>query len=177
MKLVRFYRDGELSGIRVSNSDDTVQEVKSFFASEQLAEDAIVDMIRTKNQGQKSHVDELRLDFNRICRKRDIKHVRRFGFYRFEDSVAYSGKFSVETILSIKNEQRYLSACFTDYVVLIPRWDMRKTEEPYLLASLKNGHFYLLNADELPPSNPILHTVKKFLGWIRKGISFKTFTK
>lgn len=77
MKLARFYRDGELSEIRVTNSDDTVFEVKNLFASEQLAEDAIKDMICTKNYGQMSHVDELRLDFNRICRRRDIQHMTR----------------------------------------------------------------------------------------------------
>lgn len=177
MKLARFYRDGELSEIRVSNSDETVFEVKSLFASEQLAEDAIHDMIRTKNLGQKSHVDELRLDFNRICRKRDLQQVRRFGFYSFKDSSEFKGKFSVDTILNIKNEQRYLAACFSDYVILTPRFGSKKMGEPYLFASLKNGYFYLLNADELPPSNPLMHSVKNFFAWILKKISFRTSSK
>lgn len=177
MKLARFYRDGELSEIRVSNSDDTIFEVKNLFASEQLSEDAIQDMIRTKNTGQMSHVDELRLDFNRICRRRDIQHVKRLGFYRFSDSSEFNGNFSLDTILNIKNEQRYLSACFSDYVILSLRFGSNKSGEPYLLASLKNGYFYLLNADELPPSNPVMHSVKNFFAWILKKISFRTSSK
>jgi hypothetical protein len=177
LKLARFYRDGELSEIRVSNSDDAVFEVKNLFASEQLAEDAIKDMIGTKNYGQMSHVDELRLDFNRICRRRDIQQMTRLGFYSFKDSAEFKGKFSVDTILNIKNEQRYLTACFSDYVILTSRFGSKKMGEPYLFASLKNGYFYLLNADELPPSNPIMHSVKNFFAWILKKISFKTSTK
>jgi len=150
-------------------------EVKNLFASEQLAEDAIADMIRTANNGQMSHVDELRLDFNRICRKKDIQQRTRFGAYRFKDSANYSEAFSLETILNIKNEQRYLAACFSDYVVLVPR--LGSKAEPCLLASLKNGYFYLLNADELPPANPVMHALKKAFSWIQKKISFKTFTK
>lgn len=175
MKLARFYSDGELSEIRVSNSDETVFEVKNLFASEQLAEDAIRDMIHTRNQGQMSHVDELRLDFNRICRKRDIQQRIQLGAYRFTDSADYKGTFSIDTILNIKNEQRYLSACFSDYVVLIPRFGSK--QEPCLLASLKNGYFYLLNAEELPPSNPIMHSVKKAMAWIQKKIFSGTSTK
>lgn len=177
MKLARFYRDGELSEIRVSNSDDAVFEVKNLFASEQLAEEAIQDMIRTKNQSQMSHVDELRLDFNRICRRRDIQHITRLGFYSFQDSADFKGKFSVDTILNIKNEQRYLNACFSDYVILTSRFGSKKMDQPYLFASLKNGYFYLLNADELPPSNPLMHSVKNFFAWILKKISFKTSTR
>jgi len=177
LKLARFYRDGELSEIRISNSDDTVFEVNNLFASEELAEEAIQDMIRTKNQGQMSHVDELRLDFNRICRRRDIKQMTRLGFYSFKDSVEFKGKFSVDTILNIKNEQRYLNACFSDYVILTNRFGSKKIGEPYLFASLKNGYFYLLNADELPPSNPLMQSVKNFFAWTIKKISFKTFTK
>jgi hypothetical protein len=175
LKLARFYSDGELSEIRVSNSDDTVIEVRNLFASEQLAEDAIHDMIRTVNTGQMSHVDELRLDFNRICRKKDIQQRTRFGAYRFKDSADFQEQFSLETILNIKNEQRYLAACFSDYVVLVPRLGSKK--EPCLLASLKNGYFYLLNADELPPANPVMHSMKKALAWIQKKISFRTSTK
>lgn len=175
LKVARFYSDGELSPIRVSNSEETVFEVKNLFASEQLAEDAIRDMIRTANIGQMSHVDELRLDFDRICRKRELKHVTRFGVYALRDSAQYKGNFSIETVINIKNEQRYLSACFSDYVILQPRFG--KKSEPLLFASLKNGYFYLLNADELPPANPVFHAFKNGLTWIRKKISFKTSTK
>lgn len=175
MKLARFYSDGELSEIRVSNSEETVFEVRNLFAAEQLAEDAIQDMIRTRNTGQMSHVDELRLDFNRICRKKDIQQRLRLGAYRFADSVHYKGNFSVDTILNIKNEQRYLAACFSDYVVLMPRFGSK--QEPFLLASLKNGYFYLLNADELPAANPVMNAIKKAFAWIQKKISFKTSTK
>lgn len=176
MKLARFYRDGELSDIRVSSAEDVLFEVHNLFAGEELSEDAVRDMILTKNTGVMSHVDELRLDFNRIFRKREIRHVRRCGAYAFKDSFEYCGKFSTETILNIKNEQRYLSACFSDYMVLIPRFGSSR-QEPYLFASLKNGYYYLLNAEELPPSNPLWASVKKLGGWILKKISFKTSTR
>lgn len=177
MKLARFYRDGELSEIRMSSADEAVFEVKNFLASEQMAEAGIEDLIRTTNIGSKSHVDELRLDFNRIYRKRDIQNYVRYGFFKFSDSAEYAGTFSSETILGIKNEQRYLSACFSDYMVLKSRFGSKKKSEPYLLASLKNGYFYLLNAEELPASNPINHAVKNALTWISKKIFFKTSTK
>jgi hypothetical protein len=177
LKLARFYRDGELSDIKVSGADDTVFEVKNLFASEILSEDAIQDMIRTKNCGQMSHVDELRLDFDRICRKKDIQQLTRWGFYRLKDSSLYSKKFCTQTILNIKNEQRYLSACFSDYVMLVPRFGETVLDEPYLFASLKNGHYYLLNATELPPVCPPLNSIKNAFAWIQKKIFSKTSSK
>lgn len=175
MKLIRFYRDGELSEIKVSGAEETINEVNNFFRAEQMAEEAVRDMIKTKNNGQVSHVDELRLDFERIFRKSEIKRRTRFGLYSFKDSADFKKEFSVETILHIKNEQRYLSACFSGYVVLQQRF-FNRDKEPLLLASLKNGYFYLLNDSHLPSSNPFA-TFKPLMTWIRKKISFKTSTK
>lgn len=178
MNLARFYRDGELSEIRISSSEEVVSEVNNLFAAEQLAEDAIRDMIRTQNRNQYSHVDELRLDFNRIFRKRELLGRTKLKGYQFSDSAQFEGRFSVDTILSIKNEQRYLSACFSDYVILKPRWSFfHKNEEPYLFASLRNGCFYLLNASDLPPAYPLMHSFKNVIAWIPKKIFSKTSTK
>jgi len=133
----------------------------NLFTQEQRAEDGIRDMIKTKNKGQRSHVDELRLDFNRIFRLKELKSYSRFGFYSLKDSFDYKKDFSVDTIIAIKNEQRYLNACFTDYVILKKRFG--KNHEPFLFASLRNGYFYLLNADDLPESN-----FKRIKNWFKK---------
>lgn len=174
MKLIRFYSDDELSDIRVSSSEETVFEVMNLFTQEQRFEDAIRDMIKTKNKNQRSHVDELRLDFNRIFRKKELKSYTRLGFFSFTDSANYKKDFSVDTIVNIKNEQRYLNACFTDYMILTNRFNKK---EPYLFASLRNGYYYLLNADDLPDSNWIRQSMKNLKGWIKNKISFKTSTK
>lgn len=161
MKLIRFYSDDELSDIRVTSSEETVFEVLNLFTQEQRAEDGIRDMIKTPNKNQRSHVDELRLDFNRIFRRKELKSYTRIGIFSLKDSAEFKKDFSVETIIAIKNEQRYLNACFTDYIILKNRFNNKK--EPYLFASLRNGYFYLLNADDLPESN-----FKRIKNWFKK---------
>lgn len=177
MKVARFYSEGELSAIRVTNVEETIFEVKNLFAGEQLIEEQIVALIRQNNLGEHSEVDELRLDFNRIYSKKSILSKTRFGRYKFSDSCFYKGSFSVQTILDIKNEQRYLSAKFKGYAVLNKRFGKEKRTEPYLFASLKNGYFYLLNAEEISSSNVIVNSFKKSFSWIQKKIFFKTSSK
>jgi hypothetical protein len=127
--------------------------------------------------GDQSGVDELRLDFNRIYSKKDIHSKTRFGRFRFVDSVHHKNNFSIQTILSIKAEERYLSAHFRNYMVLRARFANDQSQEPYLFASLKNGYFYLLNAEEISSPNWIISLVKKPFSWIQKKISFRTSTK
>jgi len=177
LKVARFYSEGELSAIRVTNVEETIFEVKNLFACEQLIEEQIVSMIRQNNLGELSEVDELRLDFNRIYSKKAIQSKTRFGRYKLVDSCQFKGAFSVQTILDIKNEQRYLSAKFNGYVVLSKRFGKEKRNEPYLFASLKNGYFYLLNAEEISSSNIVLNSFKKTFSWIQKKIFFKTSSK
>ena len=178
MKVARFYSEGELSAIRISNVDETIFEVKNLFAGEQVEEEKISSLIRQNNFGEQSEVDELRLDFDRIYSKKDILSKTRFGRYKFIDSCFYNSDFSIETILAVKSEQRYLSAKFNGYMVLRSRFGSSKKEaKPYLFASLKNGYFYLLNADEVSSSNIFISSFKKTFSWIQKKISFKTSSK
>jgi hypothetical protein len=174
LKLVRFYREGELSSIRVSNTDEAVSEVKNLFFEEQLSEEKIVLEIYSRCNGNVSEVDELRLDFDRIFSKKQLKKRSLISGQRIMDSADYGQDFSISTILSIKNEQRYLNATFRGFMVMVPRkkW-LRKTNEPLLFASLRNNNFYLLN-QQADHKESTFNTV---LNWIKKGISFKTSSK
>ena len=175
LKLVRFYSEGELSSIKVSSSEESVSEVRNLFFEEQLSEEQIILEIYSKNNGKRSSVDELRLDFDRIFSKKQLQKKAFVAGLKVIDSVDYQNDFSISTILGIKNEQRYLNATFRGYTVLVPRSSLfDKQTEPMLFASLKNDNFYLLNMEqsERTPSK-----FKSFINWIQKGISFKTFSK
>jgi hypothetical protein len=164
--------------MRVTSVEETIIEVINLFNSEQQAEQEIAALIRRPNvMGDISGVDELRLDFNRIYSKKDILSRTRFGMFKFADSTAYKNDFPIQTILSVKAEERYLSAKFRNYMILRPRFRKDEVQEPYLFASLKNGYFYLLNAEEVASSNPIIASFKKSFSWIQKKISFRTSTK
>jgi hypothetical protein len=175
LKLVRFYSEGELSSIRMSNEEETVTEVKNLFFTEQIVEEQIMLEIYSKNRGIVSDVDELRLDFDRILTKKQLLKKALLSGCKLTDSAHQIEEFSLSTIISIKNEQRYLTASFRSFLVLIPRNRfVRKPSEPLLFASLKNNNFYLLNREQsqFSPSR-----FKTFFNWIKKGISFKTFSK
>ncbi|MEZ4922669.1 MAG: hypothetical protein R2780_05800 [Crocinitomicaceae bacterium] len=173
MKLVKFYSDGELSPIKVSSTEETVAEVQNLFFEEQLAEEQIILEIYSKNNGQTSEVDELRLDFDRIYSRKQLNKKVLLSGYKLVDSSVYQNDFSIQTILGIKNEQRYLNASFKGYMLLIPRGTNIGGAEPMLFASLKNENFYLLNKERsLSPESKF----KSILSWI-KGISFKMFSK
>lgn len=173
LKLVKFYSDGELSPIRISSTEETVAEVQNLFFEEQLAEEQIILEIYSKNNGQISEVDELRLDFDRIYSKKYLNKKVLLGGYKMVNSSLYHKDFSIQTILGIKNEQRHLNGSFKGYMILITRGTHSDQIEPMLFASLKNENFYLLNKDRsLNPESKI----KLLLNWI-KGISFKMFSK
>jgi hypothetical protein len=159
----------------MSNTEETVSEVKQLFFDEQLSEEQIMLEIYSSNGTVKSEVDELRLDFDRIFSKKQLQKKALIGGLKISDSADYKFDFSIKTILGIKNEQRYLNATFKGYVVLIPRNSMfNKSAEPMLFASLKNNNFYLLNMEQ---SQKVPSKFKSFINWIKKGISFKTYTK
>ncbi|MEO9534100.1 MAG: hypothetical protein ABJG68_03815 [Crocinitomicaceae bacterium] len=175
MKLVRFYRDGELSSLRVSNVDEAVSEVENLFFDEQIIEEQIILEIYSRNRGKISEVDELRLDFDRIFTKKQLQKRGLLTASKFMDSADFGKDFSIQTILSIKNEQRYLNAQFHGYFILVPRSSFfKKAGEPMLFASLKNNNYYWLNHNivEAKPSK-----VKMFFKWIKEKISFKTSSK
>lgn len=178
MKLTSFYSEDELSSIRVSSVDDTVQEIKGLFFGEQLTEEKILLEIYSSNSGNFSEVDELRLDFDRIYSKKQIMKKCLFGRFKFVDSTEYKKDYAVKTILAIKSEERYLNAKFKDYYVLLPRTSLfKKTTEPLLFASLKNNNFYLLNDFRADVSKADTTVLSRFGTWMRKKISFKTFSK
>lgn len=175
MKLVRFYSEGELSSIRVTNEDEAVAGVKNLLFDEQLAEEQIMLEIFSQNHGNISDVDELRLDFDRLFTKKQLLKKGFLTACKLVDSSHHNEDFSMATIISIKNEQRYLSAIFKSFVVLIPRTKLVKSpSEPLLFASLKNDNYYLVNQEQSieDPS-----AIKKFNNWIRKKISSKTSSK
>lgn len=178
MKLANFYSDGELSSIRVASTEDTVFEVKNLFSNEIFAENQIISRIKNDTSAVCSEVDELRLDFNRIYSKKSITKKIRFGRFRHEKSANYTGEFSIQTILSIKAEQRYLSAQFKGYTILRSRFQLgNHRAEPYLFATLKNGHSYLLNADKVVTTHPVIFIFKSSFNWLSKKIFSKTFIK
>lgn len=149
LKLVKFYSDGELSSIQMSNEEETVSGVKNLFFSEQLTEEQIMLEIYSQNKGLVSEVDELRLDFDRIYTKKQLKKKALFSLTKLVDSCQHTEDFSIQTILSIKNEQRYLNASFRGYKILVPRTKLlRKPSEPLLFATLKNDNYYLLNKEQ-----------------------------
>lgn len=175
MKLVRFYSDGELSSIRMANEEETVVEVKNLFFDEQLAEEQIMLDIFSQNRGFISTVDELRLDFDRIYTKKQIRKKAFLTGTKFVDSSNHTKDFSIETIMGIKNEQRYLNANFKSFMILQPRSKMFvRSEEPMLFATLRNDNFYLLNLKQSVARPSIF---KKASLWIQKRIFSKTYSK
>ena len=146
MKLVKFYSEGELSSIQISNEDEAVSEVLNLFFEEQLSEEQIILEVSSKNCGFISDVDELRLDFDRIFSKKQLRKKGFFSGRKLTDSARVEQDLSLNTILNIKNEQRYLNATFRSYVVLMPRVQLfGKKREPMLFATLKNDNYYWLN--------------------------------
>lgn len=178
MKIVNFYSDGELSSIRVASTEDTVFEVKNLFSNEIFIENQIINRIKQDQTKVYSEVDELRLDFNRIYSKKKLAKLVRFGQFKHLSSAAYKADFSIDTILAIKAEQRYLSAKFKGFTILKSRLNVGNSmHEPYLFASLKNGQYYLLNASKIESSHPTIVIFKSGLNWLSKKIFSKTFTK
>ncbi|UKN03554.1 hypothetical protein K6119_08505 [Paracrocinitomix mangrovi] len=175
MKLARFYSEGELSSIQISNEEEAVSEIKNLFFGEQLEEEQIMLEIYAQNKGLISDVDELRLDFDRIFSKKQLVKKGFLSAKKLVDSSNYNQDFSIQTILSIKSEQTYLNANFRGFMILLPRhkW-LAKETEPMLFAKLKNDNFYWVNADQSKSQPNSLH---KFWNWIQKKISFKTSSK
>lgn len=156
------------------NEDETLSGVKNLFFDEQLIEEQIMLEIFSQNRGNVSDVDELRLDFDRIYTKRQLVKTGFFSGKKFVDSSNHNADFSISTIISIKNEQRYLNAQYKSFMILLPRNKFFKTTaEPMLFATLKNKNFYLLNPDQTARNSRF----KIFTNWIKKGISSKTSSK
>jgi predicted AlkP superfamily pyrophosphatase or phosphodiesterase len=161
--------------MRMSSTDEAVSEVQAFFFDEQLTEEQIILEIYSRNRGKISDVDELRLDFDRIFTKKQIQKKALLTGAKFMDSADFGKDFSIQTILNIKSEQRYLNANFHGFYVLQPRskW-FTKPGEPMLLASLKNNNYYWLNQSQVVKAD---NKFKSALKWIQKRISSKTSSK
>ncbi|MEX1001522.1 MAG: hypothetical protein WDZ35_05355 [Crocinitomicaceae bacterium] len=175
MRLAKFYREGELSSIRMSNEVEAVNEVKGLFFIEQLIEEGILLELKGSNKNRLSTADEVRLDFDLIYSKKELLKKAHFSGKKLVDSAKVNTEFSIETILSIKNEQRHVSAIFRNFVVLQPRFAcFNRSKEPMLFASLRNDNYYLLNP-EMSQNNRSLLT--SFKNWIKNKISFKTSSR
>ena len=150
MKVTSFYSEGELSPIKVGSVDETVVEIKNLFFNEQLEEEQIRAEIYANNSNAASIVDELRLDFDRIYTKKQLRNKRLFKGLRKKSITVDSFKLDIDTLLFIKNEQRYLNAEFKNYKLLVKRkWFFGPFKEVYLFASLNNNMFYLLSEGSL----------------------------
>ena len=150
MKVTSFYSEGELSPIKVGSVDETVVEVKNLFFNEQLEEEQIRAEIYANNSKAISVVDELRLDFDRIYTKKQLRNKRLFRGLRKKSITVDSFKLDIDTILFIKNEQRYLNAEFKNFKLLVKRkWFFGQVKNVYLFATLNNQMFYLLSKDTL----------------------------
>lgn len=175
MKLVRFYSEGELSSIRVSNEEETVIEVKNLFFDEQLTEEQIMLEIYSQNRGNVSDVDELRLDFDRIFTRKQLVRKAFFKGCKFVDSSNHNEDFSMNTIIGIKEEQKYLSANFRSFMILHPRSKFfGGSNEPMLFATLRNNNFYLVNLEQATAKPSKFNTISN---WIKRKISSKTSLK
>ena len=173
MKLTKFYSEGELSSIRMSNEVEAVEEVKNLFFSEQLIEEGILIELRTKNRNAFSMVDELRLDFDRIYSLPELRKKALFSGKKLVDSAEVKHDFPMSTVLFIKNEQRYLNATFRNFQALVSRSRFFGAhKEPMLFARLKNNNFYLLN-----PESTLKKSENSIWSWIKNAISFKTSSK
>ena len=161
--------------MQMSSVDETIMEVNGLFFDEQIIEEQINLEIYSKNRGKISEVDELRLDFDRIMTRKQLQKRALISGCRFIDSANFEKPFSIGTILNVKAEQRYLSATFKGYYILMPRSAFyKKSQEPLLFASLKNDNFYLLNADQIQEKKSRVKTV---FNWIQKKIFSKTSSK
>lgn len=147
MKVTSFYSEGELSPIRVTGIEETVLEVKKLFFKEHEEEDIIRHAIYTASNDA-SIVDELRLDFDRIFTDKQLRKKVWFGSFNWKKLSIDHFKVPIETILRIKNEQRYLNASFKGYKLLVKRkFFFGPVKEYYLLAKLSNDMYYLVNKD------------------------------
>lgn len=161
--------------MQMSSVDETISEVNGLFFDEQIIEEQINLEIYSKNRGKVSDVDELRLDFDRIFTRKQLQKRALLSACKFIDSANYDKSFSINTVLNIKAEQRYLSASFKGFYVLMPRSTFfKKSQEPLLFASLKNDNFYLVNADQVQERKS---RAKQFKNWIQKKIFSKTSSK
>lgn len=157
--------------------DEAVSEVKNLMFLEQLVEEKILLEIFTKNAGKVSQVDELRLDFDRIYSRKQLTKKCLFGNYKLIDSAKYTGDFSIQTILRIKNEERYLNAKFQDFHVLVPKRRLLKSRgESLLFARLKNNNFYLVN-DLAHTSTNLDSIFNRISRWVNTRIFSKTSLK
>jgi hypothetical protein len=154
----------------MSNEEEAVTEVKNFFFNQQLDEEQIMLEIFSQNYGTISSVDELRLDFDLIFSKKQLLKKGLFSGCKLVDSSCHNEDFSINTVISIKNEQRYLNATFRSFVVLIPRSKLLRTpSEPLLFASLKNENFYLVNKEQSQFSPTGFKTLSNWIGKLFKA--------
>lgn len=178
MELNRIYKEDELSSIQFSCEEEAVGEVWNLFFSEQLSEEQILLELYSPNDGSFTALNQNMLDLDKVFSKKELSKKCRFRKCKIIDSSRHQKEFSVETILSIKKEQRKLKVTFKGLYILVSRNALSNSkDEPLLFAAIDKNIFYLLNSHILngPPSN--LSFAKNIKNWIQKRTFLKMFSK
>lgn len=178
MGINKFNSEEELSSIRFSCADEALGEIKNLFFLDQLAEERILLEIFSPN-------DEVfkPLSLDKISKDQLFtqSQLLKKGFrtnQKFVDSCKYQGDYSVETILTIKDEQRRLNCQFKGYYILLSNKRLATlNKEPELYLRITESTYYWIN--------PTVGTQKKFqrfhllnfFNWIKNAISTKTSSK
>ncbi len=178
MEINNYYSEEELSSIRFSCADEAIGEVKNLFFQDQLEEERILLEIFSPNTSEFSSVDLNRLKIDRIFSKKQISNRLFLRHSKLVDSNRYQHHFAIESILSIKNEQRRLGVEFKAYYVLLPKTRLVKLKgEPHLFAAVGTDVYYLLNKEEVVGQHKIRMSISTLKNWIQKKIFTKTSPK
>lgn len=178
MELKRFNSEEELSSIRFSCADEALGEVKNLFFRDQLSEEQILLELYSANNGGSSKVDLRRLNIDRVFSKKQIAKKCFLKRCKLVDSVKFQRDYSIQTILTIKSEQRRLETEFKGYYVLLPGSRFSKSNgEPLLFTEVGPGIYYLLNDFLLKDDIQIGFKFQNIFSWIRKKIFSKTSSK
>ena len=161
-----------MSTIHVSGPEQTVGQIKNLFFSEQLEEEKILLELYSPNGLEISNINPNLLNVDHVFSKRQLKKRSFFGRFKWMDSAKYQERYTVDTILAIKNEQRQLNTVFKGYFVLVPRGlGKQNKQEPMLFTCVGENIYYLVNHRNKDINR--ISNLNKFQTWI----STKTFLK
>jgi hypothetical protein len=164
------YTEQQLSSLHVSGPEQTVGQIKNLFFIEQLQEEKILLELYSPNSQEITQVNPNRLHIDLVFSKRQLQKKRLFGWYKWQDSAKVDTRFSVDTILTIKNEQKALNTTFKSFYVLVPRLQFfSKHTEPLLFTCIGDNIYYLIN------QNNSTHEKKSILNSPKFWTKIKTF--
>lgn len=179
MKLKRFNTGKQNSSACFSCADDALKQVKAIFFEDQLDEEEILIELYSPNNAKFTTVAQCKLNIDRVYSKRQITKKCILGQFEFVDSFHYKKKYAVQTILTIKNEQRRLGVKLAGFYILNPVGILTKLrkKEPLVFVGVGNDIFYLLNDFENEQNKGNTHTIKKISSWIQNKTFLKMFFK